>query len=196
MNPDVLTFPNSLSELLIAHSRPGVGLVEARQIPVEHPKEYDPITGETSWASGACLLGETQLFRKLEGFDNESFFHFCDDVDISWRARLAGYKVIHAPLAEVYHDRVLNKNGQLEAGRFAEYSSAEFALFLSYKYSRTDITDRLLKKFQASDNPVQIEAAQHFLSRKKEGRLPSQIDRDFRVGQFIDGNYARHRYAT
>ena len=63
MNPDVLVFPNAISELLRAGSRHGVGLVEARQIPVEHPKDYDPVTGETSWVSGACLVGETQLFK-------------------------------------------------------------------------------------------------------------------------------------
>jgi GT2 family glycosyltransferase len=34
---------------------------------------------------------------------DESFFMYCEDVDLNWRARLAGYETAYAPDAVVYH---------------------------------------------------------------------------------------------
>ena len=51
---------------------------------------------------GACLLRVSAL-RKVGGFD-ESFFMYFEDVDLSWRLRLAGLDILYAPLARVQHD--------------------------------------------------------------------------------------------
>jgi GT2 family glycosyltransferase len=50
-NPDVVVSPRLLENLLSAIASEGVGMVEAKQLPIEHPKEYDEKTGDTSWAS-------------------------------------------------------------------------------------------------------------------------------------------------
>jgi len=104
-NPDVLAAPNLLIELVGALARANVGLVEARQLPIEHHKHYDQATGETSWASMACALMPAALFRELRGFDAGTFFMYGDDVDFSWRVRLAGFKVVHQPSAVAFHDK-------------------------------------------------------------------------------------------
>jgi hypothetical protein len=56
----------------------------------------------TGYASGASMLIRAAVFRKLRGFD-PAYFAFCEDVDLAWRAWLAGYKVIHVPTSIVYH---------------------------------------------------------------------------------------------
>jgi len=102
LNPDAVLHPRALAELLaVARDQPAA-LVEARQFPEEHPKPYDPRTLETPWASGACLLIPRSTFAALGGFD-ERFFLYAEDVDLSWRAREAGYPVLHAPRALVGH---------------------------------------------------------------------------------------------
>ena len=55
MNPDVIMAPRCLIELMYPFHDEKVGMVEARQTPVEHPKEYDVETKETSWATTACV---------------------------------------------------------------------------------------------------------------------------------------------
>jgi GT2 family glycosyltransferase len=37
------------------------------------------------------------------GLLDEDFFHSCEDLDLAWRAQLAGWRCIYAPLAIVYH---------------------------------------------------------------------------------------------
>jgi GT2 family glycosyltransferase len=194
LNPDVLMFPNAIAELLAALVRPGVGLVEARQVPIEHAKDYDVSTGETSWASTACAMGRTELFQELNGFDSESFFLYCDDVDFSWRVRLAGYKVVHQSSAMVFHDKRLNQQGGWIASEAEKYYSAEAAMILAYKYSRKDLTREYLSRFKASESETYLKAADALDQRLKTGRMPKPIDQTHRVAQFINGAYAIHRF--
>lgn len=54
------------------------------------------------FACGGALLVERELFLQLGGFD-ESYFAYFEDVDFGWRLWLAGYRVVLAPAAVVYH---------------------------------------------------------------------------------------------
>jgi GT2 family glycosyltransferase len=53
--------------------------------------------------SGACFLLRREAFVRLGGFV-EGLFLYYEDVDIGWRARIAGYRVIYCPAATVAHD--------------------------------------------------------------------------------------------
>ncbi|MFH0929174.1 MAG: glycosyltransferase family 2 protein [Candidatus Aenigmatarchaeota archaeon] len=57
---------------------------------------------ETAFASGAALMIRRDLVKKIGLFD-EDYFIYHEDVDLSWRARLAGYKVIYVPTSLIYH---------------------------------------------------------------------------------------------
>jgi GT2 family glycosyltransferase len=196
LNPDVLASPNLFGELVDALARPDVGLVEARQIPIEHPKDYDRETGETSWASTACAMGPMKVFKDLGGFDSDTFFLYGDDVDFSWRARLAGYKVVHQYSAVVFHDKRLTPNGGWIPSEAERYYSAEAALLLAYKYCRADVTVQYLDFFRKSADETLLRAAGAFELRRKTGLMPSQIDEHHSVGQFVSGAYARHRFLS
>lgn len=78
-------------------------LVEAIQFPSEHPKQYDPFTFETQWVSGACLAIPRCGYEELGGFD-EAFFMYCEDVDLSWRARANGFALRVCPTASFLHE--------------------------------------------------------------------------------------------
>ena len=104
INPDCVSTENLIERLVARYKRdPGdIGLVEASQWPYKHPKEFDMTTGETPWASGACVLVNSAFYSVNKGMD-EGFFLYAEDVDLSWACWLAGYKVVHEPLAKVVH---------------------------------------------------------------------------------------------
>jgi GT2 family glycosyltransferase len=195
MNPDVVVSPRLFEVMLGEFTKPQTGIVEAKQLPIEHPKDYDAQTGDTSWASGACSLMPATLFRRLGGYDADSFFLYGDDVDLSWRARLAGFRVVFQPAALVFHDKRLNAEGGWLPSEAERYYSVEAALLLPYKWSRADLTDLCLKNVVRAGETHGLRAAAEFERRKAENRLPLQIDADHRVGQFIDGEYAKHRFS-
>ena len=194
MNPDIMMAPNALVELAKPFVDVRTGMVEAKQLPIEHPKKYDAVTGETSWAATACTLIPAQLIRELNGFDHETFFLYCDDVDFSWRVRLAGKKVIYRPSAVAFHDKRLGAKGKWVAGGAEKYYSAEAALLLAYKYHREDIVADTLKYFKCTSEDTLLAAAEEFEARRNKGKLPMQIDAGHKVAVFKDGAYALHRF--
>lgn len=192
LNPDAVVAPDVISVLTEA-LKSGVGVVEARQIPLEHPKDYDTLTGDTSWASTACALTTRRVFDDVGGFDAATFFLYCDDVDYSWRARLAGYSVLYAPAARVFHDKRLTTSGDWPASSAEIYYSAEAAILLTAKYSRPELTEALVIQFDA-EGGAPAKAAGEYRRRRAAGQLAAPIDADHTVGQFINGNYAVHRF--
>lgn len=103
VNPDGFFHPGcieAMARMVEAHDRQA--LVEARQFPAEHPKIFDPGSFETPWVSGACLAIPRAIWDRLGGFD-ERFFMYCEDVDLSWRARAQGHPVLINPTALFAH---------------------------------------------------------------------------------------------
>lgn len=194
-NPDVIGEPGYLVHLIEAFDDPSCGMSEARQLPIEHPKDYDPETGETSWATTACALIPADLFVRLDGFDSRTFFLYCDDVDFSWRVRLAGRKVIFQPAAVVFHDKRLKTDGSWNPSGAERYYSIEAALLMAHKYSRPQRVEEVLQMCDhlASDD-VFAKAAARFREMRKMGELPEALDPDHRVSEFYHDDYARHRF--
>ncbi len=193
LNPDAVIGADAISELIVG-MRPGVGAADGRQIPIDHPKEYDSGTGETSWASGACLMTPRAAFESVAGFDAKSFFMYCDDVDYSWRVRLQGLRVIHVPSARVFHDKRLTPTGGIEAGEAERYFSAEAAVLLAHKYSRPRLVRQIIAAFRKDPGDIPQRVIAEFERRSTAGELPERIDRAHHVGQFVKGNYAVHRF--
>jgi GT2 family glycosyltransferase len=102
-NPDGAFHPAAITAMVqMMQAQDHKALIEACQFPTEHPKAYDPLTFQTAWASGACLAIPRPVFETLGGFD-DAFFMYCEDVDLSWRARAAGFSVQICPRALFLH---------------------------------------------------------------------------------------------
>jgi GT2 family glycosyltransferase len=83
-------------------SSPDIGIVTSRQVPSESPRLIDPVTQETSWCSGGhCLIRKSAL--DVVGYLDEKFFMYGEDVDLSWRIWLGGYKCVYVPEAVCQH---------------------------------------------------------------------------------------------
>jgi len=57
---------------------------------------------EVDWLSGACLAVRAQAFWQIGGFD-EAYFMFCEDTDLCYRMKQAGWKCYYVPEACAYH---------------------------------------------------------------------------------------------
>jgi hypothetical protein len=193
MNPDTYPSPTALLELVKKLDGSGAGVVEARQIPLEHPRYYDPITGETSWASGFCMLVQRTVFNELNGFDAAHFLLHCDDVDFSWRVRTTGYKIVTAPHAVVFHDKRPGPGNAWPAPDTEVFHSALGRLLLATRWGRPDIVEETINLIDSGGSDVQRQALTEFRARAADGRMPSP-ELDTSVAEFIDGEYAVHRF--
>ncbi len=63
-------------------------------------------TEEVDAVSGTAFVIRRDLFESLGGFDR-AFFLYMEDTDLSWRARLAGYRCLCVPSSTVLHDYAL-----------------------------------------------------------------------------------------
>jgi GT2 family glycosyltransferase len=111
LNQDAIPEPGSL-ELLCATAAadaPEVAAWEMRQIPYEHPKDYDPVTQYTEWVSGAAVLLRTSALRSVGGFEPRIFM-YGEDVELSWRLRCAGFKLRYIARSAVVHHTYAQAN--------------------------------------------------------------------------------------
>jgi len=63
--------------------------------------QYDEIK-EVFWASGACLFVRKRVFDECGGFD-ESFFAHMEEIDLCWRMKNRGYRIMVQPISVVFH---------------------------------------------------------------------------------------------
>jgi hypothetical protein len=131
-NPDSFPMQGCLTRLMGTYVARKAAIVEARQWPSAHPKEFDAQTFETPWASGAFTLISSDAFETLNGFD-PVYFLYTEDVDLSWRAWLQGFRVIHEPLALCVHSTGLHSYTSTRF-YYEHYFSLRNFLVISYKF--------------------------------------------------------------
>lgn len=57
---------------------------------------------EIFWASGASLFIRSEIFHNTDGFDEDFIIHM-EEIDLCWRIRNLGYKIMYCPHSVVYH---------------------------------------------------------------------------------------------
>jgi GT2 family glycosyltransferase len=75
---------------------------------LEQPEHGSP--RDVAVASGTALLARRADFNELGGY-HPDYFMYHDDVDLAWRARMAGRRVLLAPRAVVLHHYEFDKGG-------------------------------------------------------------------------------------
>lgn len=193
-NPDVVVSPRIFATVLEPFQRAGVGQVEAKQLPIEHPKDYDAVTGETEWTTTACVMTPLALFRELHGFDSESFFMYCDDVDLAFRIRELGYRTLFQPAAICFHDKRLSVDGAWLPSNAEQYYSAEAGLMMAHKWSYPALLEDTLRHFESCGDATLERAAKTFRYRERIGNLPTPRDPAHNVARVHGHFYAKHRF--
>lgn len=124
LNPDLAWTSDPLPALVAAAGSPGAGCAfphqtgadgqvqdHRRRVPtpgallrrhVFRQPEVFAANAAPHWVNAAMLVFPASVYAQVGGFD-ESYFMYCEDVDLCLRLQLAGYRLVEAPQAVVTH---------------------------------------------------------------------------------------------
>jgi GT2 family glycosyltransferase len=135
VNPDTVVRPGAIAALVRTLADPAIGVAQARLRLLDEPDllnssgnvvhvtglawpggyrdRADSIVGvrDIGYASGAAFAVRSDVFREVGGFTEELFL-YQEDLELCWRVRLHGHRVVVAPDADVLHDYVLARPGR------------------------------------------------------------------------------------
>jgi len=104
VGPKLVDYDDETKLLEVGMSIDHYGVPFSNIEPGELDQEQHDAVRDVFYVSNAVMLVRTDLFHELDGFDAATFPGF-DDVDLCWRARLAGARILVAPEARVRHRR-------------------------------------------------------------------------------------------
>jgi GT2 family glycosyltransferase len=117
---------------------------------------------------GACAYRRAML-DEIGLFDEDLEFN-CEDVDLNWRARLAGYDCALAPRAIVYH--MLSASG---GGKFASfYVGRNFIAVLAKNYPRA-LWQKHWRAILAAQFAITRDALKHWRGDAARARVRGQL---------------------
>ncbi len=117
---------------------------------------------------GAAAYKKTML-NDIGLFD-EDLFMYCEDVDLNWRAQLAGYKCVFAPNAVVYHH--LSATG---GGEIASYYTGRNTLFVLAKSLPGVVWRKHFFKIIAAQLKIAWQALRAWRGQAARARLRGQL---------------------
>ncbi len=69
---------------------------------VEQDKGQYDTEADVLWATGAALMVRARIYKEVGGLDARFFAHN-EEIDMCWRMRIRGYRVVCMPQSVVYH---------------------------------------------------------------------------------------------
>ena len=69
---------------------------------VEEDKGQYQSVEEIFWASGACFFIRANIYHELGGLDDDFYAHM-EEIDLCWRIKNRGHKILVCPDSEVFH---------------------------------------------------------------------------------------------
>lgn len=87
----------------------GFGFCNGYGVSAEDREAQDMTIRDISYASGASLFIKKEVIDRV-GMCDEAYFMYHDDLELSWKARLAGFRVVLAPKSVVYHKYEFNRS--------------------------------------------------------------------------------------
>jgi GT2 family glycosyltransferase len=133
LNPDTVVAPGAVEGLIRPLEDSTVGIVSARLRLLDKPELLNSAGNEVhvtgiAWAglfgepaelvseqrdvafpTGAAMAIRRDLFEQVGGF-TEKLFMYQEDLELGWRVRLRGLRVVVSPDADVYHDYDFGRN--------------------------------------------------------------------------------------
>ena len=98
---------------------------------------------ETAGVTGACLLIERELFKKVGGLETKYHMYF-EDIDLCLKVRQLGYRILVTPQAVVTH----HETRSIDKDKAEQVSDKSFPIFLQ-KWTRKLLPDKLLMGIDA-----------------------------------------------
>ncbi|MFA8343608.1 MAG: glycosyltransferase family 2 protein [Rhodothermaceae bacterium] len=90
-------------------------------------KELNSVS-EVDIVTGAFMIGKTEFFKELKGFDERFFFYF-EEIDLCYRVKQNGGKIVYFPETEIYHVG----GGSANSYSFFKYSNQSISTIKFYQ---------------------------------------------------------------
>lgn len=84
-------------------------------------------TLEPDWLLGACIMVRRKAFEDVGGFD-EGYRLYVEDIDLAYRMRTKGWKIVYVPQAVVIHHHIAESDHHL----FSRASMWHFASMMRF----------------------------------------------------------------
>lgn len=108
VQPKILAYNN---KQYFEHAGAGGGMIDKNGYPFCRGRIFDHVekdegqyndTIEVFWASGACLFIKAKSFHEFGGFDASYLAHM-EEIDLCWRMKNSGKKIMYCGSSSVYH---------------------------------------------------------------------------------------------
>jgi len=130
--------------------------------------QYDDARGVFGACGGAVAYRKTML-DEIGGFD-EALGSYCEDVDLNWRARLAGYAIAYAPRAIVYHKVSATGGGALASF----FVGRNFIWVIAKNYPR-ELWEKYWQKILRAQLRITFDALKSWRGAAARARLRGQL---------------------
>lgn len=151
LNPDATIDPDSVEILSAASTADPRALVGPRIVRPDATVWFsgavlDPRTGttrrargaelagDTTWQTGACFLATIAMWDEVGGFDDD-YFMYWEDIDLSWRWREAGGKLILLNDATAVHDAGGTQSGAGKSSLYVYFNCRNRLLFARKRFA-------------------------------------------------------------
>jgi GT2 family glycosyltransferase len=131
-----------------------------------------PAYDEECWVFGAAGVASAYRRAMLDqiGLLDEGFGSYLEDVDLSWRAQLAGYRCIYAPQAVAYH--MVSATG---GGSVASFFVGRNTLFVLFKNYPGSLLRRYWPAVVRAQIGIALEALRAWRGQAARARLRGQL---------------------
>lgn len=85
--------------------------------------EYNYVK-DVDYISGAAILLSNQLWKQIGGFDTRFAPAYCEDSDLAFEVRKAGYRVVYQPLSKVIHFEGISNGTDTQGSGLKRYQIA------------------------------------------------------------------------
>lgn len=145
---------------------------------VEEDKGQYESTIDILWATGACLFVRTAIYKEVGGLD-AGFFAHQEEIDLCWRLRSRGYRLICTPSSIVYHVGGATLNAESPRKTFLNFRNN---LLMLYK----NLPENELKKVMRVRLILDYVAAMKFLltGHPKNAKAVYQARKEFHKLQY------------
>lgn len=121
-------------------------------------------------ACGAAAAYRRTMIEEI-GFLDDRFYFSCEDIDLAWRANLAGWDVVYAPDALVYHK--LKASGG--SGATSSYYDGRNFLYVLWKNYPTSLLRRNWQSIVKAQMSITAGALRAWRGEAARARLRGQI---------------------
>lgn len=120
--------------------------------------EYNYVK-DVDYISGAAILLSNQLWKQIGGFDERFAPAYCEDSDLAFAVRKAGYRVVYQPLSTVIHFEGISNGTDVEGTGLKRYQ-VENSMKLKEKWK-----DELKKQCVNTGSPNPFRARERSMGK-------------------------------